>query len=161
PPRPPPMRSIAFVDFFGGKDKIKKTLVQALCKKRKKLKIEPAALDAICGFGKVLPYVANHTRPTCRLPLCSEFEKDCQLITRDVFSLAAIALDIKLEEALPLTLLPKQKNTIIEEMGKIKLGFCSGGGGEDSKKHQFGNEDIVEIFTRIKALEEIKDGSIR
>ena len=128
--------------FFGGAEAVRKALVEAMKRRRVQLGLSHKMADLICILGD-----------DAELPSFVELEANPQLVNSKVFSLASFALDLALDEILPLDLSRDQEGRlglVLEDMEDKRASLVAGVGDGDVPP-----EDKARVYVLLKALEEI------
>lgn len=127
--------------YFGGKNEVRRRLVEAVRKGRERRKMTRPELDKRCYFKED------------GLPTCSQFEDNPSKMTQEVFCRAACELDLKIDKILKIDFSSRKNlKATIETMRANKGGLVAAFG---TKAEAIAEDTVAPVYAAFKVLSEI------
>lgn len=134
---------ISSLFFPGGKEQVRRILVDAIREARRKKLVTAEKLDELCSFRED------------KLPTCEEFEETPSKMTQVVFCRAACALGLKADEVLRLKVAGNKLKTIVAQMKEERAGLAAALRLGASKSKGIPNDRVAPVYAAIKILSEV------
>lgn len=135
-------------DFFGGKDEVVNSLLNAIRDELKRKNLSPKDLDSQCGFG-----TSSKSGRARSLPATADVLERKAPLSSLYFNLAAAQLNLSVDTIMHPRISEEISKSIAKDLKSRQLGFKYGAGG--NVRAEISDDSQVAVYLYVKAIREL------